>query len=111
VNFVHEFAESPQQDPSDRRKRRYSRGSATIPDESRNTAQSLIRCETQEARDKDRAAGVHLFIQRHGDEATAKARKMVEDMRGKGDNDGADTWLRIIVAIGELGQPATNARH
>jgi len=33
--------------------------------------------------------------------ATAKARKMVEEMRRKGDYDGADTWLRIIVAIGE----------
>ena len=27
---------------------------------------------------------------------------MVERMRRKGDNDGADAWLRIIVAIGEL---------
>ena len=26
-------------------------------------------------------------------------------MRRKGDNDGADTWLRIIVAIGELETP------
>ena len=24
---------------------------------------------------------------------------MVEEMRRKGDNEGADTWLRIIVAI------------
>jgi hypothetical protein len=27
--------------------------------------------------------------------------QMVEEMRRKGDYDGADTWLRIIVAIGE----------
>jgi hypothetical protein len=42
---------------------------------------------------------------------TAKAREMVERMRHKGDHDRADTWLRIIVAIGELGKPPTEARH
>jgi hypothetical protein len=26
-------------------------------------------------------------------------------MRRKGDHDGADIWLRIIVAIGEFGEP------
>jgi hypothetical protein len=57
------------------------------------------------------ARSAHLFIQLHGDQATAKARQMVEQMRRKGDNDGADTWLRIIVAIGELGEPPTDARH
>ena len=36
---------------------------------------------------------------------------MVEQMREKGDHDGADTWLRIIVAIGTLGTPPTDARH
>ena len=30
---------------------------------------------------------------------------MTEAVRCKGDNDGADTWLRIIVAIGERGAP------
>jgi hypothetical protein len=30
---------------------------------------------------------------------------MVEKMRLRGDADGADTWLRIIVAIGTLGTP------
>jgi hypothetical protein len=42
----------------------------------------------------------HRWIRRHGDDATAKAREMVEAMRRKGANDGADTW--IIAAIGEL---------
>jgi hypothetical protein len=32
-------------------------------------------------------------------------------MRNKGDEAGADVWLRIIVAIGTLGEPPTNARH
>jgi hypothetical protein len=35
--------------------------------------------------------------------ATAKAHDMVEQMRRKGDHDGADTWLYIIEAMGELG--------
>jgi hypothetical protein len=59
----------------------------------------------------DIARSAHFFIQLHGDDATAKARAMVEQMRRRGDNDGADTWLRIIVAIGELGEPPTEARH
>ena len=41
----------------------------------------------------------------------AKARERVEEMRRKGDNEGADRWLRIIIAIGELGDPLTDARH
>jgi hypothetical protein len=53
----------------------------------------------------------HLWIQQHGDGATAKARRRVDDMRRKGDADGADTWLRIIVTIGTLGTPPTDARH
>jgi hypothetical protein len=61
--------------------------------------------------DLDVARSAHLFIQLHGDEATAKAREMVEKMRRRGDSDGADTRLRIIVAIGELGEPPTEARH
>jgi len=35
---------------------------------------------------------------------------MVEEMRRKGDHDGADKWLRIM-AIGEHGEPPTEARH
>jgi len=63
------------------------------------------------ASDLDISRSAHLFIQLHGDEATVKAREMVEQMRRKGDSDGADKWLRIIVAIGELGEPPTEARH
>jgi hypothetical protein len=53
----------------------------------------------------------HLWIQQHGDDATAKARQKVDEMRRKGDADGADVWLRIIVAIGTLGTPPTYGRH
>jgi hypothetical protein len=63
------------------------------------------------ASDLDIARSAHLLIQLHGDEATAKAREMVEQMRRKGDNNGSDTWLPIIVAIGELGEPPTEARQ
>jgi hypothetical protein len=59
--------------------------------------------------DFDIARSAHLFIQLHCDEATALACEMVTQTRRKGDNDGADTWLRIIVAIGELGEPALSA--
>jgi hypothetical protein len=45
----------------------------------------------------------------HLDDATAKARQKVDEMRSKGDADSADTWLRIIVAIGALGAPPTDA--
>jgi len=53
----------------------------------------------------------HLWLQLHRDEAMAKAREMVEAMRKKGGKAGADTWLRIIVAISELGTPPTDARQ
>lgn len=53
----------------------------------------------------------HSWIQRHGDDATAKAREIVDAMRRKGDDGDADTWLRIIVAIGELGAPPTDTWH
>ena len=53
----------------------------------------------------------HGWILQHGDRAIAKAREMVDDMRRKGDLDGADTWVRIVVAIGDLGTPPTYARH
>jgi hypothetical protein len=61
--------------------------------------------------DLDIHRAAHLLIAEWGDQATAKAREMVETMRQKGDAEGADTWLRIIVAIGTLGAPSTGARH
>jgi hypothetical protein len=61
--------------------------------------------------DVDIQRTAHLWIQQHGDNATTKAREMVEKMRRRGDADGADVWLRIIVAIGTLGTPPTKARH
>ena len=36
---------------------------------------------------------------------------MAESMRRRGDAEGADVRLRIIVAIGELGMPPIGAGH
>jgi hypothetical protein len=36
---------------------------------------------------------------------------MVERMLSKGDQKGADMWLRVVVAIGERGEPPAEARH
>jgi hypothetical protein len=63
------------------------------------------------ASDLEIERSAHLFIELHGDAATAKAREMVAEMRRKGDHDGADMWLRIIVAIGEIGDAPAGARH
>jgi hypothetical protein len=43
--------------------------------------------------------------------ATAKAREKLDQMRRMRDVESADTWLRILVAIGTLGTPPTDARH
>jgi hypothetical protein len=61
--------------------------------------------------DLDIQRTAHLWIQQHGDNATTKAREMVEKMRRRGDAESADVWLRIVVAIGTLGTPPTDARH
>jgi hypothetical protein len=61
--------------------------------------------------DPDITLMAHLWVQQHADNAATKAREMVEKMRRRGDTEGADIWLRIIVAIGTLGTPPTNTRH
>jgi hypothetical protein len=61
--------------------------------------------------DHDIQRTAHFWIQRHADQAIAMARQMVEEMRQKGDQQGADMWLRIIVAIETLGAPPTDAQH
>jgi hypothetical protein len=44
------------------------------------------------------------YVEWHGDEAVAKARETVRTLQERGDNDNADTWLRIIVAIETMRQ-------
>jgi len=79
---------------------------------------SLMRAATPPARrkhappsDLEVARSALLWCERHGDAATARARDMVEAMREKGDTDGADVWLRIIVAIGAIAELRSGARH
>jgi hypothetical protein len=48
----------------------------------------------------------YQWIALHGERAVPKARAMVHDFRRRGDIDGADTWLRIIVALGTLARSA-----
>jgi hypothetical protein len=45
--------------------------------------------------DLDILRAAHLHLERYGDQAVAKAREMVRTLKERGDNDGADTWLRI----------------
>jgi hypothetical protein len=52
--------------------------------------------------DLDILRSAHLHLDRYGDEAVVKAREMVRTLKERGDNDGADTWLRIIVTIETL---------
>jgi hypothetical protein len=61
--------------------------------------------------DLDIHRAAHLLIAQYGDNAVAKARERVDTMRERGDTEGADTWLRIIVAMGTLGKPPTDSRH
>ena len=49
--------------------------------------------------DLDIFRSANLFIELHGDDAVTRARDMVRTMRERGDNDGADRWLRIIVEM------------
>jgi hypothetical protein len=63
------------------------------------------------ASDLDIQNSALLWTQTHGDEAVAKARAKVEERRRNEDSEGADFWLRIIVAIGTLGEARTAARH
>jgi hypothetical protein len=37
--------------------------------------------------------------EQHGDEAVPKIREIVARMQAAGDHDGADEWLRVIVAV------------
>jgi hypothetical protein len=55
--------------------------------------------------DLDIFRAAHLWAGQHGDAAVAEARKRVAELQATGQRDGADVWLRIIVAIETLGTP------
>ena len=55
--------------------------------------------------DLDILRSANLMIGQHGDLAVEKARERVADLQAKGDREGADVWLQIIVAVEMLRQP------
>jgi hypothetical protein len=46
-----------------------------------------------------------LWADRHGDAAIEEARKMAAHFQQVGDRDGADVWLRTILALESLRRP------
>jgi hypothetical protein len=50
----------------------------------------------------------NLWLGQHGGNAVAEARRRVADCQEAGDRDGADVWLRIVVAIESLSAPTGN---
>jgi hypothetical protein len=50
-----------------------------------------------------------MWLELHGDNAISDARRMAAEIRGKGDLDGADQWLKIIVALEDLRNASTRA--
>lgn len=55
--------------------------------------------------DLDVYRSANLWIGQHGALAVTKARDRVASLQATGDRDGADAWLRIIIAIETLQQP------
>ena len=49
--------------------------------------------------DPDIHGAARLHLERHRDEAVTIACDMVRNLKEGGDNEAAETWLRIIVAI------------
>ena len=49
----------------------------------------------------------NLWAAQHGEAAIPEARKKAAEFHTAGDRDGADVWLRIIVAVETLRAPAT----
>jgi hypothetical protein len=55
--------------------------------------------------DLDIFRAAKLWLDRHGDAAISEARRRVAEFQAAGERDGADSWLRIIVAIETLLAP------
>jgi hypothetical protein len=55
--------------------------------------------------DLDVFRSANIWLSQHGDAAVEKARRRVTELQAAGDRDGADVWLRIIVAIETLLAP------
>lgn len=57
--------------------------------------------------DLDIYRAARLWLGQHGDAAVREARRRVAELQATGQLDGADVWLRIIVAIETLLAPRT----
>jgi hypothetical protein len=53
----------------------------------------------------------NLWLSQHGDVALVRARHRAAELQAIDDRDGADVWLRIIVAIETWGSDATSAHR
>ena len=60
--------------------------------------------------DLDIYRAARLWLGQHGDDAVAMARRKVAELQTAGQRDGADVWLRIIVAIETLLTPRTGTQ-
>ena len=60
--------------------------------------------------DLDIYRAAHLWLGQHGDDAVAMARRKVAELQTAGQRDGADVWLRIIVAMETLLAPRTSTQ-
>jgi len=52
--------------------------------------------------DLDIFRAANLWLGQHGDAAVEQSRRRVAELQAAGERDGADVWLRIIVAIETL---------
>ena len=52
----------------------------------------------------------HLWLGQHGDAAATMARRKVAELQTAGQRDGADVWLRIIVAMETLLAPRASTQ-
>jgi hypothetical protein len=59
----------------------------------------LTRDLAMSVSDLDISRSANLWLEQHGEAAVPKAREMAAALRDQGDVDGADLWLRVIVAI------------
>ena len=60
--------------------------------------------------DLDIYRAAHLWQGQHGDAAATMARRKVAELQTAGQRDGADVWLRIIVAMETLLAPRTSTQ-
>lgn len=58
--------------------------------------------------DIDIFRAANLWLSQHCDAAIEQARRRVAELQAEGERDGADVWLRIIVAIETLRTPRSS---